>query len=157
MSVRNSIGNMKKDNQLIILFLIVISLLIIIGLYFALSSSDHEPEIHAVAGIIITTNGTEPGSYIGRLEFVPPEKKRDITLIMREVYSKIKSWFVKDARQKLTFTQLLPSNSREDIVFTFVPLLHLSNQRRIDLLQEIHFGEIEVKLLNKKVQVKTKP
>ena len=51
---------------------------------------------------------------------------------------------------KLTFTKLIPSNSREDKVYTFIPLLHLTNQRRIDLEQEKHFGEIEVYLKTKK-------
>ena len=30
------------------------------------------------------------------------------------------------------------------MVYTFIPLLHLSNQRRIDLWQKEHFGEIEI-------------
>jgi chromatin segregation and condensation protein Rec8/ScpA/Scc1 (kleisin family) len=31
-----------------------------------------------------------------------------------------------------------------------VPLLHLSNQRKVDLEQEINFGEISIKLLKQK-------
>ena len=46
----------------------------------------------------------------------------------------------------LTFTQLIPSDAKKDKVLTFIPLLHLTNQRKIDLIQEKHFSEIEIKL-----------
>lgn len=74
-----------------------------------------------------------------------PKKPVDITVIIKEIYIKIKQWF-KAGSAKLTFTHLTPSPNREDKVYTFIPLLHLSNQRKIDMLQEIPFGEIEIKL-----------
>ena len=79
-----------------------------------------------------------------------PEKKKDITQIIREIYTSIKSFFyVTKNQKKLTFSRLIPSSSKEDKVYTFIPLLHLSNARKIDLLQEQHFGEIEIQLLKK--------
>lgn len=71
-----------------------------------------------------------------------PEKKKDITLVIKEIYEKIKSFF--SAGKRLTFNQLIPSDSKEDKVYTFIPLLHLTHQEKVDLKQEEHFGEIEI-------------
>ena len=78
-----------------------------------------------------------------------PKKKKDITEIIKEVYGKIKSFFISAIKDKLTFSKLLPSDSKEDKVHTFIPLLHLAQQNRIELLQEAPFGEIMI-LLKKK-------
>jgi len=77
-----------------------------------------------------------------------PKKSVEITSIIKEVYGKITGFFFKNKSKKLTFTELIPSNSKEDKVLTFIPLLHLTNQRRINLLQREHFGEIEI-ILNR--------
>ena len=49
-------------------------------------------------------------------------------------------------RKRLTFKELLPSESKQDKVYTFIPLLHLSNQQKVDLEQAEPFGDIHVKL-----------
>ncbi len=47
----------------------------------------------------------------------------------------------------LTFSSVLPqTQTKNDKVFTFIPLLHLSHQQKIELLQEQHFGEILIAL-----------
>ncbi|MFH0876208.1 MAG: ScpA family protein [archaeon] len=76
-----------------------------------------------------------------------PQKPRDISLVIKDVYTQILDFFKRNKSKKLTFDSLLPSQEKLDKVYTFVPLLHLDNQRKIDLLQEEHFGEIEVKLV----------
>lgn len=81
-----------------------------------------------------------------------PEKSVDISLIIGEVFRRIKGFFSK-GNKRLTFSNLVPSNSKEDKVYTFIPLLHLTNQRKIDLHQQKHFEDIEVELLNKQVKV----
>ncbi len=81
-----------------------------------------------------------------------PDKKRDITLVIIDIYQRIKDFFGKNKGAKLTFDQLIPSDSKEDKVLTFIPLLHLSNQRKVDLEQERHFGEISVYLARKEVE-----
>ena len=81
-----------------------------------------------------------------------PEKSVDISLIMGDVFRKIKDFFSK-GNKRLTFSNLIPTNSKEDKVYTFIPLLHLTNQRKIDLHQQKHFEDIEVELLNKQVKV----
>lgn len=73
-----------------------------------------------------------------------PDKKIDISNKIKEMYAKIKNFLKKE--NKVTFTQLLPSKEREDVIYTFLPLLHLDNSRKIDMYQEEHFGEIEIKL-----------
>ncbi|HLC74740.1 MAG TPA: ScpA family protein [Candidatus Nanoarchaeia archaeon] len=85
-----------------------------------------------------------------------PKRKFDITQVIRDVYSRIKTYFHQSAEKnpRLTFTKLLPKEAtREEKVYTFIPLLHLDNQRKIDLLQQHHFGEIDIQLLNTKKQV----
>jgi len=89
------------------------------------------------------------GRYIPEAPKVEvPEKTRDISLVIMDIYKQIVDFF-KD-KQKLTFSQLVPSKDKEDMVYTFVPLLHLDNQRRIDISQKMHFGEIEIALNEKK-------
>ena len=79
-----------------------------------------------------------------------PERKRDITEVIKEVYSRIKSFFMINSQKRLTFTQLVPSQKKEDKIFTFIPLLHLTNQRKVNLEQKEHFGEIEIMLNTEK-------
>ena len=79
-----------------------------------------------------------------------PKKTKDITSIIRDVYGRIKSFFYDTSKNKVLFSQIIPSQSKEDKVYTFVPLLHLTNQRKIDLYQQEHFGEIEITLASKK-------
>ena len=87
------------------------------------------------------------------LNLEAPKKKKDVTEIIREVYGRIKSFFISALKDKLTFSKLLPSDSREDKVHTFIPLLHLAQQNRIELMQETHFGEISI-LLKRKEEAK---
>ncbi len=77
-----------------------------------------------------------------------PKKSRDITQVIREVYGRIKAFFTNQKR--LTFSQLVPSNTKEDKIYTFIPLLHLTTQRKIDINQREHFGEINIMLNTKK-------
>lgn len=88
------------------------------------------------------------------LNLEAPKKKKDITEIIREVYGKIKSFFISALKETLTFSKLLPSQSKEDKVHTFIPLLHLSQQNKIELVQEMPFGEIQILLKKKEEESK---
>ncbi|HLD15062.1 MAG TPA: ScpA family protein [Candidatus Nanoarchaeia archaeon] len=81
-----------------------------------------------------------------------PVKKFDISALMKEVYDRIVTLFSKS--QKLTFKELVPSNSKEDIITAFIPLLHLSNERKVDLEQEISFGDINITIYKKPEELK---
>jgi segregation and condensation protein A len=88
------------------------------------------------------------------LNLEAPKKKRDITQIIRDVYGKIRSFFITALAEKLTFSKLLPSESKEDKVYTFIPLLHLAQQNKIELVQDAPFGEISILMKKKEEEAK---
>ena len=73
-----------------------------------------------------------------------PEKNVDISLLIKNIYERILNIF--SSRKKVLFSELSTSNSKQDKIYAFVPLLHLANhdQRRVDLIQSVPFGEIEI-------------
>ena len=83
-----------------------------------------------------------------------PERKISINSVIKKIHHKIITFFSKNKSKRLTFNQLIPSEDKRDKVMTFIPLLHLTTQRKIDLMQEQHFGEIEILLKN--IQNETK-
>ena len=79
------------------------------------------------------------------------KNKFDIVEGIRDIYARVKHFFQSPKNKNLTFSQLLPSDAqKQDKVFTFIPLLHLENQRKIDTHQPEHFGDIFIKLFKKK-------
>lgn len=83
------------------------------------------------------------------LERVPenlkiPEKKIDISQIIKNIYDKIIGIFSSKKSKELSFTELVSSDKKEDKILTFVPLLHLANQNKISIDQKEHFGEISI-------------
>ena len=71
-----------------------------------------------------------------------PQKKIDISRLIKDVYEKILSFFSK--KEPVTFSKLIPSDKKEDKIMTFIPLLHLDHQEKINLEQKEHFGEINI-------------
>ncbi len=88
------------------------------------------------------------------LNLEAPKKKRDITQVIRDVYGRIRSFFLGALKDKLTFSKLLPSESKEDKVYTFIPLLYLAQQNRIELVQETPFSEIQILMKKKSEEAK---
>lgn len=83
-----------------------------------------------------------------------PDKVVDITRVIRDVYGNIVTFFTSNKKGNLAFSQLLPDNAgREERIFTFIPLLHLTNQRKIDIEQEGHLSDIDIQLLQSKKAV----
>jgi len=78
-------------------------------------------------------------------KIVVPDKERDITEIIKEVYGKVKEVF-EAGTKKLFFKELITSDAKEDVILTFIPLLHLVKERKVDLEQKKHFGPIEIQL-----------
>lgn len=76
-------------------------------------------------------------------EYKLPKKTSNILDLIKNVYNKISILFQK--KETITFSELLPSEKKQDKIDTFIPLLHLQNKDKIDLNQEIPFGEIEIK------------
>jgi len=80
------------------------------------------------------------------VKIVAPKKtEEDLQSRMQNILQEATAYF--KANPLLTFEQLVPSENREDKVMTFVPLLHLENQRVLDMIQKQHFGQINIKLL----------
>ena len=73
-----------------------------------------------------------------------PEKKIDINQLIKEIYNRILNIFKK--QQTLTFTQLVGNGDKEEKIKTFIPLLHLDTQEKINLDQEKAFEEINITL-----------
>jgi len=87
-----------------------------------------------------------PEEFIHRV----PGKQVDITQIIREVFLRIQKVFDEDGEAFLAFTDLCPNEApKEEKVYTFVPLLHLTNQRKIDLEQDKSFGPIGITMAKK--------
>src|SRR3989338_6358591 len=84
-------------------------------------------------------------------KFEMPKRKVDIMGIIREMYYRISYYSDKEKDKELTFTRLLPPQAgKKERVYTFIPLLHLENELKIETKQEKPFDEIYVKLLDKK-------
>jgi len=71
-----------------------------------------------------------------------PQSKFDITSAITGLFNKILGFF--GIKKEVKFSQLIESKTREQKIYTFIPLLYLSNQRKIDLQQDTAFGEITI-------------
>ncbi|MDP3916668.1 MAG: ScpA family protein [Nanoarchaeota archaeon] len=79
-------------------------------------------------------------------EAVMPKNFYNISDLIKSVYEKVVYLFTK--KQTLNFSDLLETDTKEDKVMTFIPLLHLTTQQKIDIEQEEPFSEIKITLLN---------
>jgi len=81
------------------------------------------------------------------VQFNLPEKKTDIMEVIHDIYHKVVYYTEKEQTDTITFTRLLPPRAgRHEKVYTFLPLLHLENQQKIEMEQEKPFAEINVSL-----------
>lgn len=91
-----------------------------------------------------------------RFERIPeairlPERKLNIGDRIKLIYGKINDWFKKN-KVEVSFDDLLSDGGKRDKVLTFIPLLHLENDRKIDMKQEIAFEKIYISLNQELVQ-----
>lgn len=77
-----------------------------------------------------------------KVKMKKPTKSKDMTLIIDDLFKKIKIT-LKNVKV-VWFKELIPSESKEDKINTFVPLIFLDNQRKIRIDQKIHFGDIKI-------------
>ncbi|MBW2968370.1 segregation/condensation protein A [Candidatus Woesearchaeota archaeon] len=78
-----------------------------------------------------------------------PEKKVDLSSLMDDIYADFIGYLGHYGTDEMTFTELCPGTTPADKVYTFIPLLHMTNARKTDLEQRTHFGEIYIKLTKK--------
>ena len=87
---------------------------------------------------IMNKNALRPSS------FPLPKRKFNVKNKIKEIYSKL---FVhledEEKKKKVSFNELIGENKEEKII-SFLPLLHLENQKKIWLEQETHFDEIYI-------------
>jgi segregation and condensation protein A len=76
---------------------------------------------------------------------IPLKPRISLTEKINEVYSRISDFFTKLKKKEILFSELLPSNNRFDVIWTFMPLMHLSTKGKVLLEQEKMFGDILVK------------
>ena len=81
-----------------------------------------------------------------------PENKFDISQLMDDLYNVVVEFLMRDNSEKVAFSNLIPGEAKRDKVLTFIPLLHLTNSRKIDLEQKKHFEEIWVSLAKQKAE-----
>ena len=89
----------------------------------------------------VSTNELDLIAYTSDLASLPP--------VIKQVYKKILDFF-STGEKNIKFSQLIDEKStKSDKIHTFTPLLHLTNDRKIDLYQEVAFGDIEINLIDK--------
>lgn len=81
-----------------------------------------------------------------------PREKFDIGAAIMNLWSKIKMFFT-GGQERIAFSQLVSGPSKKDKIHTFIPLLHLSNEQKVELEQKEHFGEIYVAITGKGSEV----
>ncbi len=92
--------------------------------------------------------------YIPDIKMEIPKRKVDITQVIRGTYGKVKAFFFEYPDKKLTFAKLLSGEpTKEEKVYTFIPLLHLDNQQKIEISQQEHFGDIGIELYTAKQEI----
>jgi len=75
-----------------------------------------------------------------------PNDPVDITEVIEQTLYKISHYHKQ--KTKVTFSKLLPPQpDKLDKVYTFIPLLHLENERKIDTVQPKHFDDITIALI----------
>ena len=104
--------------------------------------------VHALEGVI------EKQKKVIKKRSMPKElhveiKNVDMNIVLRDVFTALNTITKKKASPELKFSEILPSDKKEDILATFIPLLHLTNQRVTDLFQQEAFSDFDVHLLKK--------
>lgn len=82
-----------------------------------------------------------------RVVFIPPPKRKsvfNISDLIKKIYSYIKKLSKK--KKEIYFDELLPKKDKKEIIYTFLPLLYLETDNKIDIYQDKSFGDIKIKL-----------
>ena len=81
---------------------------------------------------------------IRKSSFSLPKRKFSTKDKMKEIYQKLFKHLKDDEiKKKISFKELIGEDKEEKII-SFLPLLHLENQKKIWLHQEVHFDEIYI-------------
>lgn len=86
-----------------------------------------------------------------QLEFELPRKRFSIREKIRELYQRIKEFFLRNPLKRLSYAELV-GHSKEQQIACFLPILHLAHQSRIELEQQEPFGPIYIALRAQKLR-----
>lgn len=75
-----------------------------------------------------------------------PVRKVNIDHLVTKTLGDVLAYFADQKQGKLLFAQLLKEGTKHEKVYTFIPLLHLSNEGKVVLEQQEHLGEIHITL-----------
>jgi len=76
-------------------------------------------------------------------------KRPEIFSKIQAVFSKLRELARKFKSKLIPFEEIIPSNEKKDIIWTLIPLLHLANEGKLELVQEEAFGKIFIKTSEK--------
>jgi segregation and condensation protein A len=71
-------------------------------------------------------------------------KKVNISEKIKLLFKRLMGMFDAFSNSEIKFSSIIPSAFREDVLWTFIPLIHIANKGHIALKQEEDFGEIYV-------------
>ena len=74
-------------------------------------------------------------------------KHVDMNLVIKDVEKALFAFKNKNKTNTMKFSEIIPSERKEDKINTFIPLLHLTNQRITDLEQDEHFADFDINIL----------
>jgi len=74
-----------------------------------------------------------------------PKNPEDVTLSIKMIQKRVKEYYLL-TKKNLKFSKLVNSEEKMDKIFTFIPLLHLSNHRIVDLNQVECFADFDIVL-----------
>ncbi len=69
-------------------------------------------------------------------------RKVDVFSKIDALWRKIKEKIKKYSKNLLQFSELVPSKEKKEVIWTLIPLLHLAQQQKVELRQDVPFGEI---------------
>ncbi len=88
---------------------------------------------------------TSPSLRRRRLRSKIDIKSDDINERIQELYQKINTILARIRRREVRFSKLVGEWKRKEVVDTFVPLVHLDNDKKVSCRQKEFFKEIWVK------------
>jgi len=80
-------------------------------------------------------------------EHILPHRPIDLQLSMKQVYKRMREYFTMHRTRHMHWSQLVGEKAdRNTRLYTFMPLLHLGTQRKVELDQKEAFGDFDITL-----------
>jgi segregation and condensation protein A len=104
-----------------------------------------EELIHALRKALAVVERREERKKRARIRVEAEISGEDIRERIEKVMNKINELMDKLKSEKIAFKELVPKWERKEIVYNFIPILHLDQDRKIETEQEEFFKEIWIK------------